>query len=675
MAAPSSGIQGYVTQNPPRHPRAAALSNMVFQPGVASNNSARSLQGRWKDSNRVRWHAGAPEKIQGWAVVPLTGANAGVYIGTARGNCDWASLDTQQWIALGTECKLYLINNSVLYDITPLRKTSNISNPFTTTNASATVRVTDLDHRANSGDHISIIGASAVGGITLAGDYTIVSIIDPDSYTVLAASAASSGATGGGSVSIEYDINCGLAQNGELLGYGTFQYGEELYGTPRAAGEGIPAKMRIWSLSNWGEDLVASYNDGPIYWWQRSSGPNSRAVLLDDPAPNSVQRILVNPDTQFIIAIGASDVTGDADNMNVRWASEGSLTDWFPTTLPVANTAGGQRLNYGARMITGINSRQQNLLWSDTQLYQMQSIGLPNIFGFKELGKCSIAGPNAAIDVNGIVLFMGFDDFYIYDGTLRPIPCDVWEYIFGVMTPTGRTAGDFDRTQAEATYCASLQTKSEVTWWYPTVADGMHYVTYNYTDACWYYGKMARTAMHDVSAALSGFFENPYGFNGGHLYLHETGTDEVEPAGVTNAMDYFMESWDIGSQSDVPVLINAIIPDFPRLRGQLQLFKGLQFRILPREYPNQAQGALHGDAGPFVVTPSTTQKDVRCKGTQTALRIEAARATWTDGGGTHTNAIVYGQWFRLGTWQSLATAYGKRIDQSNPGAAIDTSGP
>lgn len=648
---------------------------MTFLPGVASNNSARSLKGRWKDSNRIRWHKGSPEKIRGWAVVALTGANGGVYIGTARGNCDWASLDTQQWIAVGTECKLYLVNNAVLYDITPLRKTSNLNNPLTTTNASTTVTVTDLDHRANPGDHITIIGASAVGGLTLAGDYAIVTVTDPDHYTLTAASAATSGATGGGMFSIEYDINCGLSQNGELLGYGTGLYGAETYGTARGVGEGVPAKMRTWSLSNWGEDLVASYNDGPIFWWDRSTGPNSRATLLVDPAPNSVQRILVNPDTQFIIAIGASDVTGDPDNMNVRWASEGSLTDWYPTILPVANTAGGQRLNYGTRMITGINSRQQNLMWSDTQLYQMQYIGLPNLFGFKELGKCSIVGPNSAIDVNGIVFFMGFDNFYVYDGTLRPIPCDVWEYIFGVKTPTSRTAGDFDRTQAEATYCSSLQTKSEVTWWYQTVSDGMHYVTFNYEDGVWYYGKMPRTAMHDVSAALSGYFEHPYGFNGGYLYLHETGVDEVEPAGVTNAMDYFMESWDSGSNSDVPVLIHGVVPDFPKIRGQFQLFKGLQFRFLPIEYPTQTPGAINDDIGPFVVTPTTTQKDLRCKGTQIAFRIEAARATWTDGSGTHTDAIVYGQWFRLGTWQILASAYGRRIDQSSSGTPIDTSGP
>lgn len=676
MSTPAGTTQSFITNSPPRHPRAASLSNMVFQPGVVSNSSDRTMQGRWKDSNRIRWHKGQPEKIKGWAVVPLTGANGGVYIGTVRGNCDWASLDTQQWIAIGTECKLYLINNDVLYDITPLRQTSNLTNPFSTVDVSTTVTVADHDHRANPGDHITIIGASTVGGITLEGDYDIDTVIDPDTYTITAASAATATATGGGMLSIEYDINCGLADNGELYGYGTDTYSREAYGEPAPTGFGIPAKMRTWSLSNWGEDLVASYNDGPIYWWDKATGPNSRAVLIDPSAPNSVQRILVNPDSEFLIAIGATDVGGTADNMNVRWASEGSLTDWTPTAAvgtQVANTAGGQRLNFGTRMICGIPGRTTNLLWSDTFMYSMQFLGAPNIFGFNELGKCSIVGPNAVADVNGTARFMGFDNFYQYNGTLTVIPCDVWEYVFGVEGE----AGTFDRTQAEACYASTLQTKSEVTWWYPTVSDGMYYVTFNYEDECWYYGKMERTAMHDVSAALTTYFENPYGFNGGYLYEHEVGFDEVEPGDVTNAMDYFAETWDIGQQSDVPILLHSIVPDFPILKttGLLQLYKGLQFRLQAKEYPTQGADAISADVGPFVVTPTTTKIDPRCKGSQISLRIESARATWADGEGTHTNAIVYGQWFRMGTWQSLASPYGKRIGGATVGEPIDTSGP
>ena len=597
------------------NPRATDFVDMVFQPGIASNSSVRSLKSRWVASNRIRFHKGSAEKIGGWKFIPLTNSTGpnGTYIGTCRAACDWASLDSQQWIAFGTESKLYLINNGNLYDITPMRKASNLTNPFSTVGGTPTVTIVDPDHRANQGDYMTIVGPNTVGGLTLNGGYQIVTVIDPNTYTITAAANATSTVTnGGGSATIQYDISAGLAVNGELYGYGTYEYGEGTYGTPRPPGTGVPAKLRTWSLSNWGQDLVASYNNGEIYWWQWNTGPNSRAALIAN-APTDVQRILVNADAQFLIAVGASDVTGNADPMNVRWCSESDLNDWLPVVLPVANTAGGQRLNYGSRMVTAIQSRQQNLLWSDTQMYQMQYQGLPNIFGFNELGKCFIVGPNAVVDVNGVAYMMCFDEFMIYDGTLRNLPCDMWETVYG---PVNSTNVGFDRSQAEMTYCSSYMTKSEVTWFYPAYGtDVMQYVTYNYDEGTWYGGTMPRTCYHDTSAALVGYLENPYAFNGGYLYLHETGYDEVEATG-TNYMYWFLLSWDAGMNSDRPMLINSVAPDFQLLRN------GCQFSYLCKEYPQQT---TYQQVGPFIVTPDTELVDERASGTQIALLFEAAQ--------------------------------------------------
>jgi hypothetical protein len=611
VSTPGNQVQQYA----PRHPRATDFTDMVFQPGIASNASARDLKGRWVQSNRIRFHKGTAEKIGGWRVVPLvdsTGAQV-TYIGVCRSACDWASLDSQQWIAFATESKLYLSNNGNLYDITPLRKESILTNPFSTTSGQPTVTVVDNDHRANQGDYMTVVTSATVGGFTLYGGYQITTVIDPNTYTITAATNATSTVTnGGGTVTIDYDISAGLAVNGQLYGYGTYEYGESTFGTPRPAGTGVPAKLRTWSLSNWGQDLVASYNNGEIYWWQWSNGPNTRAQLIAN-APTDVQRILVNADAQFLIAVGSSDVTGGADPMNVRWCSESDLNDWLPVVLPVANTAGGQRLNYGSRMVAAIQSRQQNLLWSDTQMYQMPYLGEPNIFGFNELGKCFIVGPNAVVDVNGVVYMMCFDEFMIYDGTLRNLPCDMWETVFG---PVGSINVGFDRSQAEMTYCSSYMTKSEVTWFYPASGtDIMHYVTYNYDENCWYGGTMPRTCYHDTSAALLGYLENPYAFNGGYLYLHEVGYDEVE-ATYTNPMYWFLQSWDAGLKSDLPMLINSVAPEFQLLRN------GYQFSYLCKEYPQQA---TYQQIGPFIITPDTEKVDERASGTQVALLLEAAQ--------------------------------------------------
>lgn len=605
--------------------RAAKLLPIPFQSGFYTNAADRDATNRWKDGNGVRFHKGLPEKIGGFERITLTGFNNGVYVGIARALHDWTSLDNQQWIAIGTQCKLQLVNNGALYDITPTRKNSNITNPFTTANGTPTITVSDIDHRAEPGDHIYVTSSTAVGGLTISGDYTIVSVTDPNTYIITASGNASSTATGGGGTTISYDISCGLASNGELLGYGTSTYGTGTYGTPRPVGSGVPAKLRTWSLDNWGEDLVGAPSDGELYWWDRSTGSSARAVLIIE-APTNIQRLIVNPENRFIIAIGCSGYDGVADPMRIRWPSQETLDDWIPTD---ENTAGGKRLDYGSRLITGIKSRGQILIWSDIHLYSMQYLnGDPLGFGFNSLGTCSIVGPNAAADLNGIVRFMGFDDFFIYDGTLRIMPCDVHTYVFG----------DFDRTQAEKVVCSTYRPKGETRWDYASesgTGENDRYVIHNSFEDCWYYGSIVRTAYRDVSAAITGYMTNPYGANGGYLYKHEQGTDFVD--GSTTVMPWFIESYDMNvGGSDFFGLINSLIPNYDSITGEFSL------TLKKKRWPQSA----YETRGPYTVTGTTEKIDVRSRGSQTALRLSNGTAT--------------GQSFRMGIWQALVTPYGGR---------------
>lgn len=607
-------------------PRAAKYKDLRFEPGFFTNDTPRGSPNRWKDGNWVRFDRGLPEKMGGYARIPLTGENSGIYTGVARALHDWASLDGQQWISIGTSCKLYLVNNAKLYDITPRRKSSTLTNPFGTTNGSPLVVVTDPNHRAEPGDHIRIFGGTAVGGLTLSGSYDVASVIGPNSYRINAGSNASSTATGGGDVSIEYDIACGLGSNGELLGYGTGLYGAGTYGTPRTAGQGIQTKLRTWSFDNWGEDLVASPSGGGLYWWDRTTGSNSRATLVQE-APSQIQRILVNPENRILIALGCTSLTGQPDKMLVRWCSQENFNDWTASTT---NLAGGKRLDYGSEIITGIRSRGQNLIWTDTQLYGMEFVGAPFVFAFRPLGTCSIMGPNAAIDDNGIVYFMGVDDFFTYDGVLSPMPCDVHTYVFG----------DFDRTQADKVYCSTYRRKGEIRWEYPSesgTGENDRYVVFNRNLNCWYYGTITRTAYHDVSRAISGSMTNPYGVNNGRLYQHEQGTDDVD--GVTTTVKaWFLESYDISIEgSDSFFLINSLVPDYDQISGAHNLY------IKKKRRPQQA---AYQTRGPYTVSGTIDFIDARARSSQMALRFE--------------NGLLAGQHFRMGKWQALATPYGGR---------------
>lgn len=538
---------------------------------------------------------------------PPSGFSSSIYAGLARDLHDWSSLDGQYWIAIGTNLKLYVVNQGTLYDITPQRKTSNVVNALTTFANSNIVSIVDPGHQANSGDFIDIIGASPVGGLQLLGSYEL-SVIDPNTYTIFAASPAVSSATGGGNFSIAYEITTGLPANGQLLGYGTGLYGAGTYGTARAIGTGVFARMRTWSLDNYGQDLIASQSDGEIYWWQRNTGPNSRAGIIP-LAPTGCQRVIVDAQQRVIIALGCTDVTSAFDPLLVRWCSFDDITDWVPTDI---NTAGDDLLTAGSRIVTGLKTKGQNLIWTDTTLYRMVFVGEPDEYDFIPAGGVTIVGPNAAVDVDGVAYFWGFDNFYNYSGTLNLQACDVWETVFdpSYVDSTGfHTA--LNRAQSEGVVCYTYEPKTEITWLYQSI-DGAFTVTFNgilqqwatsgslttaWTGRTGYYelqfsdqesrpvlltnGQTNATwnlpLVSPIAAGTALFIGNdryvtfnwedgtwfygywqrtcaagrapamngyPYGVNAGYLYQHEVGIDAVEAFG-TQAIGFFMKSLDI----------------------------------------------------------------------------------------------------------------------------------
>ena len=88
--------------------------------GVYRNGTDLQSQGRWRDSNLVRWHDNTMQPIQGWRVRSDTAANA-----KPRSIHAWVDNTNNRWIALGTYNKLYIYDaGSNQYDITPTGLTS-----------------------------------------------------------------------------------------------------------------------------------------------------------------------------------------------------------------------------------------------------------------------------------------------------------------------------------------------------------------------------------------------------------------------------------------------------------------------------------------------------------------------------------------------------------------------
>ena len=405
------------------------IIDLPVAPGLYTEETDRGAEGRWKDGDKVRFRYGLPEKIGGWEQVQP------MFLGVARDIHDWAALDGSLWTAIGTDWKLYLWQDGSLFDITPIRRTTGLTDPFDTTNGSQIVTVTDSGHGAIPNDFVTFSGATAVGGLTIDGEYQILSNTF-STYTIDAGSAAIATATGGGSVTAQYQINTGLRSGDLATGYGIYGYGaddtslplgEQGYGTPRPNST-LTVNARTWSLDNWGEDLIANPFGKSIYWWDRTQGASSRAVLLDQ-APVNANIAIISQRDRHLFAMGSTErFSGQFDPLLIRWCSQEDFDDWIPTDT---NTSGDLRLYRGSAIVSAVKTRGQIVVFTDESVHSVDYLGGFDVYGVNVVGEnVSILGPNAVIATDYRVFFMGEGDFFYYDGVVRVLPSGVRNLVY-----------------------------------------------------------------------------------------------------------------------------------------------------------------------------------------------------------------------------------------------------
>lgn len=560
------------------------LKRINIDSGVVKDLSELDARPRWVDSQLIRFVQRVPQKVGGW-----TKTTSLLLEGVCRGLLSWQDANSLNRLACGTHKKLQILESTSLLNITPIRSSGTLgTNPFQTTAGSQTVTVTHAAHGTTIGDTVIYSGATSVGGLTIDGEYTVQSVIDAGSYTIQAASSATSTATGGGSsVTYQYEINIMRVDESLGSGYGTGGYGSGTYGT--ASDSSIVFPAGAWTLDQWGQFLVACPRGGNIYEWQNNSG--SRALLLAN-APINNTGILVTEE-QILVAIGAG-----GQKMRVEWSDQSDNTVWAPSDQ---NTAGGRTLVGGSELLFGVRSRGTNLLFSDASAWTMTFIGGLDVFGFEQVagGASGIISPRAACDVDGIVYWMGKNDFYMFDGVVRRIPGSktIRRFVFDNMP-------ELNRSKIFA-YCNTLF--SEIWWFY--VGAGQteisDYIKYNYDERAWDHGTLTRTAGID-----RGVFDRPIMSDElGQLYDHESGVD-ADGAAMTSYIE--SSPFDI-SDGDRIAHVTSYIPDFATLIGSVDI------SVMTRYYPNSEK--IETDIGS--VDPTTTQLDLRASGRQVAVKIKS----------------------------------------------------
>jgi len=263
-----------------------------------------------------------------------------------------------------------------------------------------------------------------------------------------------------------------------------------------------------------------------------SSGSGAVSTIVDVPTVQN--SITVSDTSRFIIVFGCNDYgSSTLDPMLIRWSAQDDPYNWTPDPT---NQAGFVRVSHGSEIVATVQTRQEVVVFTDSAVYSLQYLGPPYVWAPQLLGdNISIEGPNAAVIASGVVYWMGVDKFYMYDGRVQTLNCDLRRYVFQ----------DFNQAQAAQVFAGTNEGFNEVWWFYCSANsnDIDRYVIYNYLEKVWYYGTMARTAWLD-----SGLLDFPLAATySNNLVYHEQGLNNNETA-TTTAIDAYISSseFDIG---------------------------------------------------------------------------------------------------------------------------------
>ena len=590
------------------------LQKLQLKPGVDRENTRYAAEGSWYETDKVRFRRGMPQKIGGWVRL-----SAATFLGVCRSMLNWSTLQRQNLVSVGTNLKYYIERGGAYFDVTPIRATATLTNPFTTTSGSATVLVTDNAHGALQNDFVTFSGASTVGGLTLNGEFQI-SFVSEDTYNITSATNASSSATGGGTVTATYQINTGSEIAVPFTGWSAGTWGSNTWGN---SGTTL-SPIRLWSQANFGEDLFFTYRGGSPFYWDASNGVTTRAVYVSSlggasDVPTIVNKAFVSDIFRFAFCFGANDLGAAAlDPMLIRWSDQEDVANWTPAAT---NQAGSLRLSRGSEIITGLQARQEILVWTDTAVYGLQYLGAPEVWGAQLLGdNITIASTNAAVYSGNIAYWMGTDKFYSYDGTVKTLPCSVRSYVFN----------DFNFSQYGQVVAGTNERFDEIWWFYCSagVTQNDRYVVYNYLQDIWYYGTLSRSAWID-----SDLRENPMAATySNNLVNHEVGYDNQEGATASAITATITSSEFDLDDGDKFMFINRMLPDVT-FDGSTVSAPAATMTLLPMQ--NSGSGynnpLSEGGTNTSTVTRSATvpiekftgQVFVRVRGRQMAFTMES----------------------------------------------------
>jgi len=397
----------------------------------------------------------------------------------------------------------------------------------------------------------------------------------------------------------------------------------------------------LWSLDNFGQVLVATIANGKTFTWDGGAttptanrASTSTSSFSTSNNPTASRATLISPTTRHLIHFGTETTIGTAstqDDMFIRFADQEDINTFIPSAI---NAAGTQRLQDGTKIVGAIKAKETILIWTDTALYTMKFIGAPFTFGFEQVGtNCGLIGKNAAVEIDGVAYWMSNNGFFLFDGTVKSLPCSVEDFVYD----------DIDLTKGQQITAGVNNLFTEIIWWYPTSGQSFNnrLVAYNYLESpgsqvpggIWYTSTEGRTSWMDAkiypkpyatsySSSDTGTFPAIQGVTGlgATIYFeHEVGNNQINTDGSSTAISSFVKSYDFdlegqGTEGDRFLSVRRFVPDFKALQGTAKV------TLAVKRFP--AQEDTSTSLSPFSITSATTKKDTRARGRYVNIKIE-----------------------------------------------------
>jgi len=480
---------------------------------------------------------------------------------------------------------------------------------FSTTSGSSLISTTFNAHGYAVGDSFYIGVPTTLGGLTLSGLYTVLTVPTVNTFTFSAANTATSTAgpvsINSGNIRSTFYVALGPQPTGSGFGVGGFGTGGFGVGTTQPSVPGTPITATDWTLDNFGQDLIACPAGGAVYYWQ-PGGQLQNAQIVGGNGPLVNSGIFVAMPERQIIAFGSS-FTLAPDPLLIRWSDIDDFTQWNATPT---NQAGSYRIPTGSKIVAAVQGPQQGLIWTDLDLWAMQYIGAPFVYGFNKIGSnCGAISRHCTGQLNGAIFWMSQKQFFMSMGSgPQSIPCPIWDVVFQ----------NINTSYLYKVACGVNSQFNEVTWYYPSASstENDSYVKYNTVLQQWDYGSLGRTAWIDQSV-----LGPPIGAGSdNYLYQHEIGNDAASGTSTTAMLSSFQTGFFQLNEADDLIFIDQIWPDMKWGTYSGSQNATVQITFYVTNYPGDAVTAY----GPYNMTQATEYISVRIRARLMSIAVSSS---------------------------------------------------